>query len=975
MKNEKWAFRLEGKKLNCIYTPLQATAEKCIRRLLERSTPAVGFDIETAKHPRFKSDPQAGLCPYRSAISLLQFYDGIDTIYIFDALQLPLEMFREVFYTKRLVAHNAIFDVQHLRHAGFPDVTADCTMILYNLVRGAEFATMEEEEQSIDENWQGEEGDGNALDWLAKYERYGASLRAVVAKLLGIRIEKELQVSNWANRPLSREQLSYAAKDSYLTYEVGKILSRKIIEYKMQKVYKLNREAIHPVCDMILNGWKIDTKAHQKDCIQWQKDKDRLHVQVIKLFGNATNIQSTVQISKWLEKHLPRDAQHGWPRSEKTGRLRSDAKTLSSYAHLSFVQPLLEYKKLEKMLSTYGLSLLEKVNPVTKRLHGSYTLGYTATGRLSSRNPNMQNLPRGYDIRKIFIPEEGNVIVSADYGQIEMRVAAILSRDKTMLSAYKNGVDLHEYIVSRITGKPLSRVTKSERQMGKACFSGDTEILTKSGWVRLDSYNGQAQVAQYVIPPGVETNPRRRCASRFNDATLNLPFNGVGGEIQFVMPFNYQAVKGRPCLATQDRNTDIFATEDHEILFLTRNNHLHKKPFNEVTGNVRHIIAAGFLRTTPKATEDFTRVLAMVVADGSFVERAEGHEVRFGFSKRRKLKRCRALLERMGLEVTQRKSKQDRVYEVYIRDRELVGRLLSYVDTNKRLGWNTITGLDCRAYLEEASFWDGHEPGTGRERVLFCTSVEETCDVMQAMCVLNGIPSVKYHRPVQSEKGKHSDIWVLSYALKSLPLHRVSWNPTPAGVHDTYCVQVPSGNIVIRRNGKVSIQGNCNFGLIFGLGAPGLMNYAKWNYGVDLTLDEAYDMVRGYFDTYRGVARWHKVQRARCEKTLHVSTKLGKLRRLTENGMYTRSVNHPVQGSAAEVVIQALNNQYGTGDATLLACVHDEINLECPQDKVEEVTGELRENMEQAMLKIFPKATLRDLVGIGSGPSWGAAKS
>lgn len=623
----KFAFRLLDKKINCVYITSNALAEKAVTRILTRSHHTLGFDIETGRKAGFLSDPQAGLCPYRSFISLIQFYDGIDTIYMFDMLSVPIQLLAPVFNEKRLIAHNAIFDAQHLYHNGIIDIKIDCSMIMYNMARCAIYTSIEEEEAEI------EEGAGNKLDFLAKYERHGASLRAVTAKLLGIYVDKDLQTSNWTDRPITQHQLAYAAKDAFLTFEIGKILSRQIVDYKMSAVYKLNREAIYPVSQMILNGIKLDVKKHEEHCIKWTKEKDKVHIQVLKMFGESVNIRSVQQISKWLEKNISIKEQHAWPRSEKTGLLKSDAQTLSSYAYLPFVKPLLEYKTLDKRLSTYGLSLIEKVNPVTKRLHGSYTLGYTATGRLSSRNPNLQNQDRGSDIRGVFVADKDKVLVGADYGQIELRVAALLSQDKKMLEAYDKGLDLHTVTASTILKKSIQQVTKSDRQLAK---------------------------------------------------------------------------------------------------------------------------------------------------------------------------------------------------------------------------------------------------------------------------------------PV-------------------------------------------------------------NFSLAYGTGAPGLVEYAGWNYGVRMSLEEAKSHIKTFFNAYSGYAKWQKKQREQCEVQGYVSTKLGKVRKLAPGKMYTRSVNHPVQGAAAEIVIKALNNltnSIDNKDINMIACIHDEILLEVNKNNVEDTKNILKKCMDDAMLSMFPKATLNKLVDVKHGNSW-----
>ena len=144
-------------------------------------------------------------------------------------------------------------------------------------------------------------------------------------------------------------------------------------------------------------------------------------------------------------------------------------------AHLSELpelEYLITYKKYNKYLSTYGDNIKLFINPKTNRIHGSYTLGYTDTGRLSSMKPNIQNFPREEWYRKLFIPQNDNVLVCADFSQVEVRVAAILSGEENMLKAYREGKDLYKHTASLLFRKPEEEITKEERQRAKAVVLG-----------------------------------------------------------------------------------------------------------------------------------------------------------------------------------------------------------------------------------------------------------------------------------------------------------------------------------------------------------------------------------------------------------------------------------------------------------------------------------------------------------------------
>lgn len=492
MPAQQFAVEIKGKKIRCAYIDDSATADKAIHRLLNRSTPTLGFDIETGKKKKYRDDKQAGLDPYRSFPSLVQFYDGIDTCYMFDTKRINIKQLQPVFTNKRVIAHHAIFDCSHMTLAGITDIKIDCSLILYYMTRAAEFPNTFMEKESIEDEWETEEGDGQVLDWLSPGEWYASNLRAVSAKLLGVEVSKEHQNSNWTDRPLSKEQLIYAAADSWLTYECGKILAKKAKKLGLEKVYGLNRKSIQVVSDMTLHGVMLDEEAHWKKCKQWAKERDRLYIELIPTFGPRLNLNSSTQLAHWLEKNVPLTLQHMWPRSEKTGRMSTSGPTMDKFKNqLPFVGKLFEYRTVNKLLSTYGPSLLEKINPVTGRLHGRFTLGKTYTGRLSSVDPNLQNIPRSEDLRSIFIADtkNGMEFSRADYSQVELRVLSVFARDQAMLKAFMQGMDIHTLLASYITGRPMDKITAEDRRMAKAGNFGFVYGLQPKQFVEYARWN------------------------------------------------------------------------------------------------------------------------------------------------------------------------------------------------------------------------------------------------------------------------------------------------------------------------------------------------------------------------------------------------------------------------------------------------------------------------------------------------------
>lgn len=456
-----------------------------------------GLDIETYK----KADhPKAGLEPHLSGISLVQIFDGKNTVYIFDVLQVGLAFFGHIKH-KNFVAHYATFEIKHLSHNGFPSLSVGCSMLLSILVDRAEktdFVPYGEEDEEEDDkpHWKG----------------YG--LDAIIGRLFDVRIDKKFQLFPWHLRPNIKgtdtikhengavtdiyqwnEALVYAALDAILTFKITQIQFPKVKEYKMLKHYSILKDMQHVISDMELNGMQIDADKHAALIHEWN---DTLMIQghmCVKHFGNI-NLGSTKQLGEWLEKNRP-EAVKGWKRT-KTGKLGFGKSDLASRQNMPEIKALLAHKKTAKLISTYGTSLVAQVNPVTKRVHCSFTLGETRTGRLSSREPNLQNLPRESSMREIFVPGDGCKLIVADFNQIELRVAGEVSGDPVIRRAYARGDDLHSIFASHIYSVPLTKVTKEQRQIAKSANFGTIYGMGPSKFVTytLAATDGRVELSE-----------------------------------------------------------------------------------------------------------------------------------------------------------------------------------------------------------------------------------------------------------------------------------------------------------------------------------------------------------------------------------------------------------------------------------------------------------------------------------------------
>lgn len=415
-----------------------------------------GLDIETAKHPNWKDHKQAGLCPRLSNIRLLQLFDGQSKSYVFDVPSIGFDVFITFLRAGRFVSHNAVFEISHIRYNGVPDINAGCSMLMSQLVHGAEFSPFEEEPE-----------DDMEKDGLSRYTRTGHSLDAVAQRLFKVVVNKHSQLSDWAVKDLSVEQITYAGLDAVLTYRCAKELLPKIKEYKLEKHYKLLKDTQHVVAEMQLHGLPVDWKYHSELLQGWIAAKEKAALDCKVFFGD-TNLSSSAQMNEWLQTYFKNDPAilKDWPKTKK-GSFTFVRTELGNYLQLPEITALLNYKKFSKLVDTYGESLTEKRHPVTGNLHPGYTLGMTTTGRLSSRNPNAQNFPSDLEFRNMFKAPEGYELVVSDLAQIELRLQAEFSKDPVMCAVFKNGEDIYKQMASSLFKVPVEQVTKPQRKVGK----------------------------------------------------------------------------------------------------------------------------------------------------------------------------------------------------------------------------------------------------------------------------------------------------------------------------------------------------------------------------------------------------------------------------------------------------------------------------------------------------------------------------
>lgn len=272
------------------------------------------------------------------------------------------------------------------------------------------------------------------------------------------------------------EATRYACEDVDITLKLKDILEAQLERAGNRSLfYDLEMKLISVLIDMEWAGIKLDIDVFKDMSIRYAEQLKRLEEEIYKEAGMEFNINSSQQLGYVLFEKLKLPVQR---KTTKTKSYSTDVKVLKKLTAYPFRIPelLLKYRTISKLKSTYLDSLIKMVNPETGRVHTSFNQTATATGRLSSSNPNLQNIPvrgeEGREIRQGFVPEEGNYFISADYSQIELRIFAHYSGDPAFIKAFQEDVDIHSATASEIMGVDISQVTPDMRRMAKAINFG-----------------------------------------------------------------------------------------------------------------------------------------------------------------------------------------------------------------------------------------------------------------------------------------------------------------------------------------------------------------------------------------------------------------------------------------------------------------------------------------------------------------------
>ena len=341
------------------------------------------------------------------------------------------------------------------------------------------------------------------MDFMA--ETYLKYQTVHIDELIGPRGRKQRSM-----RDLAPEQVyEYACEDADITLQLKNKLEPELKKHKCEQLfYEIEMPLMPVLAEMEMNGVVLDTESLRQTSKDLTLRLNEIEQRIYELAGQHFNIASPKQVGDILFGKMKIVEK---PKKTKTGQYVTSEEVLTQLrSKHEIVADILEFRGLKKLLSTYVDNLPTLINPHTGHIHTSFNQCVTATGRLSSSDPNLQNIPvRGEDgkeIRKAFVPEHGCLFFSADYSQIELRVMAHLSGDENMIRVFREGHDLHAATAATIYKKDISEVTRDERTKSKRANFGIIYGITFFGLAeRLDISRDEARL---LIDGFFETFPR-----------------------------------------------------------------------------------------------------------------------------------------------------------------------------------------------------------------------------------------------------------------------------------------------------------------------------------------------------------------------------------------------------------------------------------------------------------------------------------
>ena len=304
-------------------------------------------------------------------------------------------------------------------------------------------------------------------------------------------------------------QTDYAAEDADVTFQLYEVFSPQLKKENLEELFhKVEMPLMKILAKMELAGISLDTDWLSRESVDLENDLRELEQKIFELSGEEFNMNSPKQLGEILFEKLKLDPK---AKKTKTGQYSTSEEVLQKLAYKhEIIQHILKYRAYQKLKSTYVDALPSEIEPKDNRVHTTFSQTTAATGRLSSLNPNLQNIPirtaRGQQIRGAFVAEEGKKIISADYSQIELRLIAELSGEDNMIKAFQNGEDIHASTASKLFKIPLDQVDKTQRSQAKTVNFG---IIYGQGAFALAEQTGLSRTeAKQMIDSYYENYPK-----------------------------------------------------------------------------------------------------------------------------------------------------------------------------------------------------------------------------------------------------------------------------------------------------------------------------------------------------------------------------------------------------------------------------------------------------------------------------------
>ena len=286
----------------------------------------------------------------------------------------------------------------------------------------------------------------------------------------------------------------YAAEDADITFRLYELLSERVSKEKLEKIYEVfEKPMIKILAKLETSGIKVDDVYLKKLSKKFEEKLIKIEKEIYKITGKEFNIGSPKQLGEIIYNEL----KIAKLKKTKKGSLATSAKILEDLAMTGHKFPnlVLEWRQVSKLKSTYTDALQDHISKKTKRVHTSFLLAATNTGRLASSDPNLQNIPiktiDGKEIRKAFVADKDNLLISADYNQIEMRILADIADVKELKKAFKNNQDIHSLTASQVFDVPITKVTDDFRRKAKAINFGIIYGITQYGLAKQISVSNE----------------------------------------------------------------------------------------------------------------------------------------------------------------------------------------------------------------------------------------------------------------------------------------------------------------------------------------------------------------------------------------------------------------------------------------------------------------------------------------------------